>query len=72
MLFLTVIIEFLLSNEGQSLVFEPIVEILPGDMVVYKVVCYAITSGNVKNKAKIMFDQFDKPILEEEGTSIYK
>ena len=44
----------------------------PGEKLVYKVVCKSVKSGSAKHTATLTYDQFEKPIIDEEGTSCYE
>ncbi len=51
--------------------FEPIAVMKPGDKVTFRVVCRAVQSGFAKHTAVVRYDQFEGPIMDEEGTDIY-
>ncbi|BBM87176.1 hypothetical protein UABAM_05579 [Candidatus Uabimicrobium amorphum] len=44
----------------------------PGEKLTYKIVCKAIKEGSAKNTARVKYDQFNKEIIDEEGTSLYQ
>jgi uncharacterized repeat protein (TIGR01451 family) len=52
--------------------FEAVPILQPGEKLTYRIVCKAIKEGSAKNTAILSYDQFDRQILDEEGTSIYK
>lgn len=52
--------------------FEGVSQLRPGKKIVYKVVCYAVKEGNAKFTSCMKYNEFPKPFIEEEGTSIYK
>ncbi|WP_372371704.1 hypothetical protein [Candidatus Uabimicrobium sp. HlEnr_7] len=65
-------IEYRYNKEEHQIHFDSIVFLPPGDKVIYKIVCEAIKEGSAKNTAYVIYDQFKKRIIDEEGTSIYK
>ena len=52
--------------------FKPVPILQPGEEITYTVKCKAITPGPAKNTTVMRYKQFDRPIIDEEGTSIYK
>ncbi len=58
--------------EGRTIRFEPVPKLAPGDKLVFRIVCRATKEGSAKNRAQIAYDQFETPIVNEEGTSCYK
>ncbi len=58
--------------KGQEVHFVPIAKLKPFEKLVYKITCQAISEGNAKNEVRFTYDQFEKPIVDEEGTSIYR
>jgi uncharacterized repeat protein (TIGR01451 family) len=58
--------------EKREVVFAPAPILQPGDKLVFRVVARAIKPGSAKNRGTLRYDQFDKPIIDEEGTSVYK
>lgn len=64
--------EFKFDEEKRAVVFEPYPILQPAAKLVYKIVCRAIKQGDAKNHTILTYDQFEKPIIDEEGTSIYK
>jgi len=60
------------TREGSQVIFAPHPILQPGDKLVYRVVCRGIAAGSAKNRATLRYDQFQKPIIDEEGTSVYK
>lgn len=52
--------------------FQSVAILQPGDKLTYKIVCKAIKEDLVKNIARLKYDEFDKPIIDEEGTAVYK
>lgn len=63
---------FRYDTEKRQVVFEPVPVLPPGEKLVYRVTCKAITPGSAKYAAIFKYDQFDREILDEEGTSVYK
>lgn len=60
------------SDSERAVIFEPHPILQPGDKLVYRIRCRAITRGSAKNTARLNYDQFDDVILDEEGTSVYQ
>lgn len=60
------------KREGKRLIFGPYPILEPGRKLTYKIKCKALRPASAKNKAELRFDQFERTILDEEGTSIYK
>jgi len=58
--------------EGNKISFEPVPILQPGEKLTYKIVCKAVKEGSAKNHAELIYDQFQKPIIDEEGTTVYK
>jgi len=58
--------------EGSQVFFEPVPILQPAEKLTYRIVCKAVKEGSAKNTAKLTYDQFNKEILDEEGTSVYK
>ncbi len=52
--------------------FEPFPILHPGEKLTYKVVCKALKAGSAKHTATLTFDQFEQPLIDEEGTSCYE
>ena len=52
-------------------IFEPAI-LEPGKILTYVIICKAMTSASAKNVSILMYDGLNKPILDEEGTSIYR
>ncbi|WP_372366017.1 hypothetical protein [Candidatus Uabimicrobium sp. HlEnr_7] len=53
--------------------FAKIESLQPGEKVIYKIICRVIKEeGTAKYSAYLRHDQFNRYILDEEGTSIYK
>ena len=52
--------------------FKPVPILQPGEKITYRVKCKAITPGSAKNIAVMRYKQFDRPIIDEEKTSVYK
>ena len=52
--------------------FEPVPILQSGDKLIYKINCKAIQPGSAKHAATLTYDQFENPITDEEGTSVYK
>lgn len=57
--------------ENGSAVFQPIPALLPGERLAYKIYCKAVKAGSAKITTTLNFDPFTKPIIVEEGTTIY-
>ena len=60
------------SFKNGKVVFAPVPILQPGEKAVFKIVCKAVKTGTARNTATLKYDQFDKPIHDEEGTSLYK
>ena len=58
--------------KGNDVLFDPVPILQPGEKLIYKIVCKAVKEGSAKNTATLRYDQFTKPIIDEEGTSIYR
>lgn len=58
--------------EGNKITFEPAPILQPGEKLTYRIVCKAVKEGSAKNNAQLKYDQFEKYIIDEEGTSVYK
>ncbi len=58
--------------EGNKIFFDPYPILQPNAKLVYKITCKAVKEGSAKNTAVLRYDQFNKPIMAEEGTSVYK
>ena len=58
--------------KGNTVIFDPVPILQPAERLTYKIVCRAIKEGSAKNTAKLRYLEFNKEILDEEGTSIYK
>lgn len=58
--------------EDSVVYFEPVPILQPAEKVTYRIVCKAVKEGSAKNTAKLKYDQFNKEIIDEEGTSVYK
>jgi len=52
--------------------FETVPILQPGEKLTYKVVSKCIKAGSAKHTAILTFDQFEQPIMDEEGTSCYE
>lgn len=52
--------------------FEDVAIVQPAGRVVYKVVCKAVKAGSAKHRATLRFAQFEREIIDEEGTSVFK
>ncbi len=55
--------------------FETVEVLKPGEKLLYKIVCEVISEGNSRGSAKnraILYLDWGKPIIDEEGTSVYK
>ncbi|WP_372365360.1 hypothetical protein [Candidatus Uabimicrobium sp. HlEnr_7] len=63
---------FVFDKEKSVLECEAVPILQPGDKITYKIVCEAIKAGSAKNTARVRYDQFDKEIIDEEGTSVYE
>lgn len=60
------------KHNAGSTHFEPFPILQPGEKLTYKVVCNAVKAGFAKHTATLTFDQFEKPLIDEEGTSCYE
>jgi uncharacterized repeat protein (TIGR01451 family) len=58
-------------EKQHSVIFDSVLSIAPGEKRTYKIVCQAVEEGSARNKAAMLYDQFDQPIIDEEGTSTY-
>lgn len=58
--------------QGERVIFVPLERLEPGDKATYRIRCKAIEPGAAKNTVSCSHDQFEQPILDEEGTSIYR
>lgn len=58
--------------DGLLITFEAYPILPPGEKLTYKVVCKATKPGSAKHAAILKYDQFDKEITDEEGTSVYR
>ncbi len=68
--------EYKADKETGIITFKPVAILQPGEKLVYKIVCEVVSEGtakgSAKNRATLTYDQFEKPIIDEEGTSVYK
>ena len=64
--------DYVFDKNSKELNFQSIALLQPGDKLTYKVVCKAVKKGSAKNTVRVRYAQFNKPIIDEEGTSIYK
>jgi uncharacterized repeat protein (TIGR01451 family) len=60
------------KNKGNNVTFDAVPILQPGEKLVYKVVCKVIKAGSARHAAILTYDEFDKPIIDEEGTSCYE
>lgn len=60
------------KNIQNKIYFDPVPILLPGEKIIYKIVCEALEEGSARNIVEVTADQFERRILEEEGTSVYK
>lgn len=60
------------KNKGNTVTFDAVPILQPGERLVYKVVCKVIKAGSARHAAILTYDEFDKPIIDEEGTSCYE
>lgn len=58
--------------EAREILFEPVPLLAPGEKLTFKVTCKVIKEGCAKHAATLTYDQFDKPIVFEEGTTCVK
>ncbi len=58
--------------QGKKVVFPTVPFLYPGDKLTYKIICRGMLDGSAKNVATLRYDQFNKPIIDEEGTSVWK
>lgn len=64
--------EFEYNETTRRVKFSPVAILQPGEKLTYKIVCRAIKDGSAKNTARLNYAEFDKEIIDEEGTSVYK
>lgn len=57
---------------GNTITFDPVPILQPAEKLTYKVTARAIKEGSAKHKATLRYAEFDKPIMNEEGTNCYK
>lgn len=55
-----------------KVIFDPYPILQPNAKLIFKVVAKGVKTGSAKNTATVRYDQFDKPIIAEEGTTVYK
>ena len=60
------------THKDGLVIFEPVPIVQPGEKLTYTIICRAVRPGSAKNTATLRYKQFDVPIIDEEGTSIYK
>ena len=65
-------LDYVFDSSKREVNFESFPILQPGEKLTYKIVCKAVKEGSAKNTAKIRYAEFDKPIIDEEGTSVYK
>lgn len=59
-------------DAGQrQVIWEEVTIVPPGAKLKYHVVCKAIQPGSAKYAVTLSYDQFDRPLVDEEGTSLY-
>jgi len=58
--------------EGNLIIFDEVPILPPTEKLTYKVVCRAVKEGSAKHAALLSYKQFDKEIISEEGTNVYK
>ncbi len=63
---------FRYDAEKNTVIFDPVQVLKPGEVAKYKVICKAVKEGGVKFQAIVKGDQCNKEIVHEEPTSIYK
>jgi len=56
----------------ESLKFATIDKLAPDEKFTFKVMCVAVAEGSAKFTTTLNYAEFDKPITDQEGTSIYK
>lgn len=61
-----------LDDKTKEVVFEPVALLHPGEKRTYKMTCKTVNAGSAKHTATLTYDQFERPIIDEEGTSCYK
>ena len=64
--------DYVYDKKAHELQFQNVAILQPGDKLTYKIVCKAIKQGSAKNTARVKYAEFDRPIIDEEGTSIYE
>lgn len=52
--------------------FEPVDSLEPGEKLVYKIICQALEEGSAKNTAVMLWQEFERAVIDEEGTSLHK
>jgi len=57
---------------GNTVVFEPLKFLAPGDNVVYTVIVQALKAGDVRFAVKLESDQMESPASETESTRLYE
>ena len=65
-------VEFNYDKLLHQVYFTETIMLQPSEKLVYKITCRAISEGNAKNIVSVKYDQFSKPIVDEEVTSTYK
>ena len=63
---------YIFDKNTKELNFQGIAFLQVGDKLTYKVVCKAVKKGSAKNTVRVRYAEFDKVIIDEEGTSIYE
>lgn len=64
--------EFEFDEKTGRVTFSPVAILQPGEKLTFKIVCRAIKAGSAKNTARLNYSEFDKEIIDEEGTSVYE
>jgi hypothetical protein len=59
-------------HESGKVSFEAVPILKSGEKLTYKVVCKAVREGSARHSAILRYDQFDKSITDEEGTTVYR
>lgn len=60
------------DDQTRKVCFDPVPILQPGEKITYKITCRAIRSGSAKNVVRLRYSEFDKEIIDEEGTSVYE
>jgi tetratricopeptide (TPR) repeat protein len=56
---------------GRNVVFDAVPVLPPGEKLTYKVLCRCLRQGSAKYAATLTYNEFARPITDEEGSSVY-